>query len=492
MFEGPADVSGIRTDSQPQDHHDEVIPHQINEVHQSPQNINLSCSSQEPGAEETDGERTQDTTDSSLHGPIKPNSPVKTALLKRTSRDYINVQAQAVNVLAEAPSADWGRAHVGVVREEVEEGVEPTLDKRQQSNAERREPITVATASASESRVHSEPRGPGAQPSQQVTHSQEHFVSSVTFIPHGSREVSLRVRSNEEAQTAAKQPGQKYRVTRSVARQQDRSYAVESMTRHVTEPASVAHFDQERPPTMSEYRVTFQRSNENFVVPEADGNLFQYQEPITATDDKQPIPESTMGRHVAAALPNTACARVEACESGDMSPSGSLLNISFNTVIDEEEEEEGDEDGKAREEEQQRQGSADVSDESDLESFASTRDYVTSDTDTAGYVTARVGSSSASQEYLSLDTDTDTLDFESAREDATPVNSDDDEDDGSLETPTARRGTLKDFESTAQQGRLDAQTVLLDAAVASNSELGYRADTEEGLAPDKAQQDTRM
>ena len=482
------DASGVRADAERQEA--EVAPQRISEVQQLPQNADMSCLPPEPGAEEADA--SPDTTDSGLRGPVPPerDSPVKTALLKRTSRDYINVPAQAADVLADTPAATWSRAHVSVLREEVEQGMESSLAKQQQPDARSNEPIAADVAKAS--KLHVARNSSGGQPSHQVTYAREHFVSSVTFVPHGGQHGSRKVQPSTPAGPAAEEPSQRFRVTRGVARQQDKTYAVKSVTQHVTEQTNVMRVERESPSVMSAYKVTFEQTDGNFAAPEPEGSLGDSREPTTATEDREPVPESTMGYQGMAAARDSA-------EGGDMSPSGSLLNISSNTVIDEEDEEAEDEEAEDEEaedepvqgEQHQHQGNASASDESDLESFVSTRDDVSSDTDTAGYVTACVGSSSASQEYLSVDTDTDTLDFESAREDATPVNTDDEE-DGRPGTPTAGRSTLNDWEPASQLGRLDAQTLVLDAAVTSTNELGYRADSEEGLATEDAQQDTKM
>ena len=190
---------------------------------------------------------------------------------------------------------------------------------------------------------------------------------------------------------------------------------------------------------------------------------------------------------------------LEAGSSSSLSPSGSLMDISSNTVIAEEEEYE-EEDEEEEEEEEAEKDDADGKNDkldsespepdSDTESFMSAREEITSDTDTSAYVTARPSGSSTP-----LDTDVPVAD--SATEEATtPVNSDtekeeddEEEEDESLRGPgTPRPSPAATDESPAEPKLLNdlkslqEQTTLLGGTVASDGDLGYRGDSEEGLA----------
>lgn len=580
------------------------------EIYETSPNNNLGTPSEVSGVEKsdaTDSSRPRDFPDSldgAAHGPINPDSdsPVKNALLKRTSQDYMNVPREEELIAKDVSNAvfaeacpqgldDTRKAHMGVVPEEGGDIMAgPLLEGQPRLEAEwgafprlvegREAEEKVATSESGcgqldhkESDIHtsvvhcnhgnetelgglsaveglpsfaaqslsisaneSKEYSLGSQSHStlhQVTHTQKTFVSSVTVASH-SKEVLLKVSPSQVTQ--AEQPAsqelpesneQKYRVTRSVARQNETSYAVESVTRDVTdqslaaEPASVTQFSQEKPAVMSEYKVTFENSTGNVAVPEADTELFAAEKGETPAEERKPKLSEMMARsqHVPHVLHATSenshktettrvtstrivtvnysaraaravelAARAvdsspETSESSDETPSGSLMNISGNMVIDEEEECESgghSEEGASEREEES------TDHDSDTESFMSAKDDVTSDTDTAGYVTAHATGSSASQEYLSVDTDTDTIDFESAR-DLTPVNSDTEEEEEMREpgTPVASRGALRDFEPVDQRGNLAEQMLQLGSGITSQGELGYRGDTEEGLASEE-------
>ena len=573
---------------------------QTEEICETSLHINLGTPSEVSAVEKsdaTDSSRPRDFPDSldgAVHGPINPDSdsPVKNALLKRTSQDYMNVPREEELIAKDVSNAvfaeacpqgldDTRKAHMGVVpeeggdimagpllegqpRPEAEWGVFPRLVEGREAEekvatsesgcgqldhkefdvhtsvvhcnhgneTELGELSAVeglpsfAAQSLSISANESKEYSLGSQSHStlhQVTHTQKTFVSSVTVAAH-SKEVLLKVSPSQVTQ--AEQPAsqelpesneQKYRVTRSVARQNETSYAVESVTRDVTDQslASVTKFSQEKPAVMSEYKVTFENSTGNVAVPEADTELFAAEKGETPAEERKPklsemphvlhatsenshqteTTRVTSTRIVTVNYSARAARAVElearavdsspeTSESSDETPSGSLMNISGNMVIDEEEECESgghSEEGASDREEES------TDHDSDTESFMSAKDDVTSDTDTAGYVTAHATGSSASQEYLSVDTDTDTIDFESAREDLTPVNSDTEEEGDMREpgTPVASRGALRDFEPVDQRGNLAEQMLQLGSGITSLGELGYRGDTEEGLASEE-------
>ena len=115
-------------------------------------------------------------------------------------------------------------------------------------------------------------------------------------------------------------------------------------------------------------------------------------------------------------------------------------------------------------------------DDSDSESFLSAREEVTSDTDTAAYLTARASGSTTSLDYQSLDTDTDTA--------HTPVNSDSEDERGGPTTPKpslVRVGSDEDDTADEPTGSLSSKEIAEGISLfnsVSETELGYRADTE--------------
>jgi len=114
----------------------------------------------------------------------------------------------------------------------------------------------------------------------------------------------------------------------------------------------------------------------------------------------------------------------------------------------------------------------------------SAREDITSDTDTAAYMTAAGGSST------SLYTDAAaSLQDSSTEEATTPVNTDTEVEDEEEEEKIQGSATPQPPEDAADERSrsgtlksLQEQSTVLGSGVTSDGDLGYRGDTEEGLA----------
>ena len=153
-------------------------------------------------------------------------------------------------------------------------------------------------------------------------------------------------------------------------------------------------------------------------------------------------------------------------------------------MIDEEEEHEQEQAGQPNGSSKSARSESPEEPDSDTESFMSAKEDVTSDTDTAAYMTA--GGSSTS-----LYTDAVSVDDSATEEASTPVNSEtevedeEEEEEEGVQGPGTSRAGEEDAAERSRSGTLKGlrdQTTILGSGVTSDGDLGYRGDTEEDLA----------
>lgn len=468
-----------------------------------------------------------DVTDSipDLHGPMvsESDSPVKAALVKTTSKDYIPAPAGS-SPLMSAPE-EGNVAQVVVVQEqgimESQPGV-PSVDPANSSKQARgsealdmqpavpRLKLTNSTKpDAAEEKLGGYRSSLNISPSSRRT-----IAASFSGVRHASErsETSVKTVTSTVRQQVVSSK-QSYVSTVTFPEQSNNSNVVVSVTPSVTLLSGESPFDLEshafrasnKSTTLTQRAVTSEvrrtvtqtngsetktdfsasRLEEKLASHSSSGadkkQTVTYEINFQGTPGTEPYTVKKMYTSSLEGVPQT---------SGEMSPSGSLLEISGNTVIDEEEEyeqEQGDQPNGAHKQEQgdQRNGSKSGGSESpepdsDTESFMSAREDITSDTDTAAYMTA--GGSSTS-----LYTDAVSLVDSSAEEATTPVNSDTEvEDEGEGQqgsaTPQPPEDAAGDRSRSGTLKGLREQTIVLGSGVTSDGDLGYRGDTEEGLA----------
>lgn len=488
-----------------------------------------------------DGLLSPDVTDSGteLHGPVasESDSPVKAALVKSISRDYIS---PPVNSSPDVP--DEGRATLGVVQEQELKSVsESTLQSQPETpnssdhNIEElhvtspekigyRSSLNIAASSKrtmaatfSGSRPvseRSEVKTVTSTVHQQVVSSKQSYVSSVTLPERDTDKVIVSVspsamqlqgespfdleshafKSSNESTTLTRHMVAS-EVHRAVTQSNGRDTKNEFSSSRIEEKAASYSSSPDEKPKVT-YEINFESIQgmpgaEQYTIKKTFNSLESVPHAsLEALDSDSSGVEN--GDSTAAA--STAARKDGSMQSGnsisqgwvegssgDMSPSGSLLDIAKNTVIDEEEEYE-------EEDQQDTNNSKLVESESpepdsDTESFMSAREDITSDTDTAAYMTAAPGGSSTS-----LDTEPALVD-NPADETITPVNSDteveyeeDAEETGREGTPQPGGEAGKDRSRSGTLKGLKEQMTLLGGVVTSDGDLGYRGDTEEGLA----------
>lgn len=469
-----------------------------------------------------DGPLPGDVTDSGpeLHGPVAPesDSPVKAALVKTISREYIS---PATNSSPDVP--DEGRAALGVVQEQGVKAVSVEVVQSQPEVSDSPghvEPVTshekvggyrsslniapssrrTMAATFSGSRHVSEKTETSVKTvtstvHRQVVSSKQSYVSTVAIPERDADNVIVSVSPSvtqlqgqsptfaDWESHAFKASNESTTMTRHAVASEVHRTVTQSNGRNTASEFSASRFEQKSPAYSSSsdekpkvtYEINFE-SIEGFP-----GNKqYTIKKSLNSAGN---VPRADLealssgGVATASTTVNFVSRGISDRSTGDMSPSGSLMEIAKNTVIDEEEEyeEQADQDGKIKPAE-----SDSPEADSDTESFMSAREDITSDTDTAAYMTAVPGGSSTS-----LDTDAALVDS-AADETITPVNSDtevEDEEAG-REGPTTPEPAADTGEDRGRSGTLKGlkeQMTILGSGVTSEGDLGYRGDTEEGL-----------
>lgn len=481
-----------------------------------------------------DGAPLADVTDScpDLHGPVAPesDSPVKAALVKTISRDYISAPA---NSSPDGP--DEGRASLGIVQEQ---GLKAFTESPVQSQPEG----SNSTGHNVEDLHSPNQEKVGYRSSLHIAPSSKRTMAA-TFS--GSRHVSERSETTVKTVTSTVHrqvvsSKQSY-VSTVTLPERDADSVVVSVSPSVTQFQGESPFDLEkdafeasnesttftRHAVASEvHRTVTQRngsdSTNEFSASRVEEKLASYS---SSTDEKPkvtyeinfesiggvPVTEHYTITKTFNSLESKPHASFEALDSGSlvsgekngftqtvktvnrewsedssgsMSPSGSLLDIAKNDVIDEEEEEEDVEEEKNEKAGLKEARSESPLPDSDTESFMSAREDITSDTDTTAYMTAVPGGSSTS-----LDTDAALADS-AADETITPVNSDteveheEESEEAGLRAPATPQPPAEagdDRSRSVTLKGLKEQMTSLGGAVTSDGDLGYRGDTEEGL-----------
>ena len=465
----------------------------------------------------TDAPSSEDVADVNpkFHVPVTPDidSPVKAAVVKTISQDYIPNPVSSVPDMTAPDEGDL--AYMGVVEQHGLMAVKPKQEKNEvvfQSalNVQPKMPSLDLTNTIKQS---TEEKSGGYRSSLSISPSSRRTMAA-SFT--GSRHVTEKTETSLKTVTSTVQrhvvsSKQSYVSTATIPEHSNNSNVVVSVKPNVARRMGEPFFDQENhafrasneSTTFTQHAVS---SEVHRTVTQANGgdtktdlSALHLEEKITsrpsASDDKQTVtykinfqgrpgkePYTVMKSYSSSEhVPNTGDA------NGKMSPSGSLLEISTNTVIDEEEEYEQQQEHQPRNTENQQRGDQPIpvrsespEPDSDTESFMSAKEDVTSDTDTAAYLTA--GGSTAS-----LYTDAVSLVDSSAEEASTPVNSDTEVEDGNDETalsdtPESPEENEDDRSRSDTLKGLREQTIILGSEVTSEGELGYRGDSEEGLA----------
>lgn len=492
-----------------------------------------------------DGPPSGDVTDScpELHGPVvaESDSPVKAALLKSISRDYI-----AAHTNSSPDVLDEGRASLSIVQEQGVKagsgsGVHGVQSQHEASNspgknaeelhsttqekAAYRSSLNIAASSRrtmaatfSGSRHGSERSESPGKPVTSTVHrqmvsSKQSYISTVTLPERDTNNVVVSVLPSV-TQLQAKSPFDleshafkassgsttltRHAVTsevhRTVTQSNGRDTTNEFSSSRVEEKLASRMSPSDEKPTVK-YEINFESIKgipvaEHYTIKKTFSQLesgphagFEALDSASsvagAKNTVSTASASSSGKNNGSEQSGNFISRGSSEESGgDMSPSGSLLDIAKNDVIDEEEE---DDDEQA----DQDDATADSPEQdSDEESFISAREDVTSDTDTAAYMTAPPGGSSTS-----LDTDV-ALGDSAADETITPVNSDteveheEEAEDAGLRgdaTPRPAAEAGKDRSRSDTLKGLKDQMTALGGAITSDGDLGYSGDSEEGL-----------
>ena len=490
-----------------------------------------------------DGPPSGDVTDScpELHGPVvaESDSPVKAALVKSISRDYIAAPANS------SPDVlDEGRASLSIVQAGSGSGVHGVQSQHEASNspgknaekfhstsqekAAYRSSLNIAASSRrtmaatfSGSRHGSERSESSGKPvtstlHRQMASSKQSYISTVTLPERDTNNVVVSVLPSV-TQLQAKSPFDleshafkasngnttltRHAVTsevhRTVTQSNGRDTTNEFSSSRVEEKLASRMSPSDEKPTVK-YEINFESIKgipvaEHYTIkktfsqlesgPHAGFEALDSASSVAGSENTVcTASASSSGRNNGSEQGGNFISRGSSEESGgDMSPSGSLLDIAKNDVIDEEEEEEEDDDDD--EQANQDDATADSPEQdSDEESFISAREDVTSDTDTAAYMTAPPGGSSTS-----LDTDV-ALGDSAADETITPVNSDTEVEHeeeaeeaglGGDATPRPAAEAGKDRSRSGTLKGLKDQVTALGDAITSDGDLGYSGDSEE-------------
>ena len=474
-----------------------------------------------------DGPPSEDVTDSNpqLRGPVLPDSdsPVKTALVKTTSQDYIPAPEDS-STLRSAPE-EGNLADLGVVQElGIEEGVSnlelANSTKQEHGNEAIQCESAVDLQAAIPSLGHTNTRKPDTEEKQVAG-----YRSSLNISPSsrrtmaasfsGTRHVSEKTESSVKTVTSTVRrqvvsSKQSYVSSVTIPEHSNNGNVIVSVTPSVTQLTEQSPFELENHSfrasnesttlthhaVRSEVRRTVTQTNGGHAKTDfsasrleerlashsssIDGNqTVTYQINFEGTPGRDPYTVKKSYTSSLQSPPHTSG------EGGVISPSGSLLEISSNTVIDEEEEHEQEQADKPNGSSKSARSESPEEPDSDTESFMSAKEDATSDTDTAAYMTAGGSSTSLYTDAVSV--------FDSATEEAsTPVNSEtevEDEEEAEEEegvqgsgTPTAGEEDAAERSRSGTLKGLRDQTTILGSGVTSDGDLGYRGDTEEGLA----------
>ena len=489
-----------------------------------------------------DGPLSGDATDScpELHGPVvaESDSPVKAALVKSISRDYIAAPANSSSDVL-----DEGRASLSVVQEqgikavsETEVQSQPEASSSAEHNVEElHSPSQEKTAyrsslniSASSRRTmaatfnfsrHVSERSESSVTTmtssvhRQMVSSKQSYVSTVTLPERDTNNVIVSVlpsvgqlqaespfdleshafKASNESTTLTRHAVAS-EVHRTVTQSNGRDTTNEFSSSRVEEKSASHMSPSDEKPTVK-YEINFESIKgmpvaEHYTIkktfnqlesgPHAGFEALDSGSLVSgAKSTDRTTSASTSGKNEGSEQSGDFISRGSPEESGgDMSPSGSLLDIAKNDVIDEEEDdddEQADQDDATAESPEQ---------DSDAESFISAREDITSDTDTAAYMTAPPGGSSTS-----LDSDV-ALGDSTADETVTPVNSDteaeyeEEAEEAGLRGDATPRPAAEAGDDRSRSGTLKGlkdQMTGLGGAVTSDGDLGYRGDSEDGL-----------
>lgn len=465
-----------------------------------------------------DGRPSEDVTDSTpeLCGPVNPetDSPVKAALVKTIVQDYIPAPTSSSSQMSAREEGHV--AYLDVVKEqEIASNAEITNISKQDPGREAVPVSAVDLHLASPSldvknipKPDAEEKPVGYRSSLNIAPSSKRTMAA-SFS--GSRHVHVSERSESSVKTVAStvhrqvvSSKQSYVSSVTIPEHSNSGNVIVSVTPTVTQLTEQSPFKLDshsfrasnESTTMTHHTVTSEvrqsvtqtnrgdtktdfsasRLEEKLVSHSSpsDGNqTVTYKINFAGTPGTDPY---TVTKTYTSPLENAHHTSAES--SSDLSPSGSLLEISSNTVIDEEEEYEQEEANKPHGSSTS-VGSKSPEPDSDTESFMSAREDTTSDTDAAAYMTAGGSSTSLYTDAVSL--------VDSATEDvSTPVNSDTEvEEEEEVEAYSAPLPAVEDANDLSRSGTLKGlreQTTILGSGATSDGDLGYRGDTEEGLA----------
>ena len=511
-----------------------------NELQESPEMINLSQLEQrefsspvatQNGLETTPGLSISDTrseaiskdvedappsvdiTDSgtTLSGPVvaEKDSPVKAALVKSISKDYVPVSASSMSALLSEPDDKQLTEQLEVVKElelqsaAMERGKEGEvhLTRSAKPNSEEKSigyrsslnitPSSKRTMAASftgsrnvTERNESCVKIATSTVSRQVVSSKHSYVSSVTLPEHSHNSNVVVSVTPSVTQQTEKSPseldGHSFRASNESTTLTD-----ETVTSEVHRTVTQASPSDTTPLSASRLEETL---TSNLSSPE-DSERITYEINFQGRLGTDSYTVKKVD------IPSLQNAPLHSSVDRSMLPSVSVLEVSSNTVIDDEEEEykqevqgKGNDIGKLT-------GSESPEADSDTESFLSAKEDITSDTDIAAYMTAGGSSTSLYTDAMSP--------VDSATEEATtPVNTDteveeeENEDDETEEqgcvTPRSHTNEVSEGSDLATAKGLKEQTILLGNDVTSDAELGYGGDTEEDLASTEDLRSTGM
>ncbi|XP_067035394.1 tudor domain-containing 6-like [Acropora muricata] len=451
-----------------------------------------------------------DITDSgtALDGPVVPekDSPVKAALVKTISKDYIPVSASSMPALLSEPDDKQLTEQLELVKELELQSAANDFDLTKTTEVEREKEGEVHLPSA---KSNSDEKSMGYRSSLNITSSKRTMAASFT----GSRNVTERNESSVKITTSTVSrvvpSKQSYVSSVTLPDYSKNGNVIVSVTPSVTQKTEHSPSEGDghsfrasnESTTLTHETVTSDVHRTVTQASRSDTTPFtasRVEETLTSNSSSaensqrvtyeinfqgRPGTDSYTVKKVNGPSLQMAPLHSSAAERS-MSPSGSLLEVSSNTVIDEEEEYEQEVEGRGSDV-GKLTGSESPEADSDTESFLSAKEDITSDTDIAAYMTA-VGSST------SLYTDA-MPPVDSATEEATtPVNTDteveeeENEDDETKEhecvTPRSHTKEASEGSDLAAVKGLKEQTILLGSDVTSDAELGYRGDTEEDLA----------
>ena len=457
-----------------------------------------------------------DITDSgtALGGPVVPekDSPVKAALVKTISKDYVPVSASSMPALLSEPddkqlteqlelelqsaANDFDLTKTAEVEREKEGEVhlpsaksnsdEKSIGYRSSLNITSSKRTMAASFTGSRNvteRNESSVKIATSSISRQVVPSKQSYVSSVTlpdYSKNGNVIVSVTPSVTEKTEHSPSEgDGHSFRASN-----ESTTLTHETVTSEVHRTVTQASRSDTTPFTASRVEETLTSNSSSAENSQRVTYEINFQ--------GRPGTESYTVKKVNG--PSLQMAPLHSSAERSMSPSGSLLEVSSNTVIDEEEEYEQEDEGRGSDV-GKLTGSESPEADSDTESFLSAKEDITSDTDIAAYMTA-VGSST------SLYTDA-MPQVDSATEEATtPVNTDteveeeENEDDETKEhecvTPRSHTKEASEGSDLAAVKGVKEQTILLGSDITSDAELGYRGDTEEDLASTEDLRSTGM